>query len=418
MLDIQLIRENPVEIKKAIARKGANPDLVDEVLRIDKEKRRVQVEVEAFQTNLNRISKEVAREFGQKKLDLVKEASQVSSEIDKHKPRLEALETEFHLVMSQLPNVPLPDVIDGRSEKDNKVLYQKGTAPTFSFSVKDHVALAKELDLIDFDAAARSSGSRFAYIKGKLALLEFALMRFGLDEVMKKGFVPVIPPVLIGRHVVDAAGYLQQGEEEIYKTQDNLYLAGTAEQPLLALHANQVLQQERLPLRYVGLSSSFRREAGSYGKDVRGILRMHQFQKLEMFSFVAPENAEKEHEFIRQIEEDLMERLEIPYQVITICTGDLGFPAAKKWDIEAWMAGQSAYRETHSASNCTDFQARRMNVRYKSKNGTKYVATLNGTVFAERPLIAIMENNQLSDGSIRVPKVLVPYIGFEKITRL
>ncbi len=212
-----------------------------------------------------------------------------------------------------------------------------------------------------------------------------------------------------------SAGYLQQGEDEIYKTQDDLYLAGTAEQPLLALHANQILKLDELPLRYVGFSSCFRREAGSHGKDVKGMIRMHQFQKLEMFSFVKAEMAEKEHDLIRSIEEELMEKLDIPYRVINICAGDLGSSAAKKWDIEAWMAGQNEYRETHSCSNCTEFQSRRMNIRYRGDGGTKYVTTLNGTVFSERPLIAILENNQNKDGSIVIPKVLVPYCGFDVI---
>lgn len=415
MLDIQLMRDNPESVKNAIARKGANPELVDEALRIDKEKRRVQLEVEAFQTDLNRISNEVAREFGQKRLDLVKEATQLSSEIDKQKPRLDALETELHLVLSQIPNMPLVDVLDGKSDKDNTVAYAKGELPQFSFKPKDHVALGEALGIVNFEAARNASGSRFAYITGKLAILEFALMRFGLDEMVNKGFVPVIPPILLNRSVMDAAGYLLHGEDEIYKTQDDLYLAGTSEQSLLALHAGALLHKEQLPLRYVGYSSCFRREAGSHGKDVRGLLRMHQFQKLEMFSFVDPADAEREHAFILSIEEALMQKLEIPYQVKNICTGDLGFPAAKKWDINAWMAGQNEYRETHSASNCTDFQARRMNVRVKTESGTKFVATLNGTVFSERPLIAIMENNQQADGSILVPKVLVPYAGFDLI---
>ncbi len=415
MLDIELIRNQAEEVKAAVARKGANPELVDEAKRIDKEKRRVQTEVEAFQTNLNRISKAVPGEFGQKKLDLVTEASQISAEIDKHRPRLHALETELHLVMSQIPNMPLPDVLDGTSEKDNSVAREWGTKPHFDFAPKDHVALAKLHDLIDFEAAGKASGSRFAYLKGRLAILEFALMRFGLDAAIKKGFIPVIPPVMLKREVMDAAGYLQQAEEEIYKTQDDLYLAGTSEQALLALHAGEVLGADQLPLRYVGFSSCFRREAGSYGKDVKGMLRMHQFQKLEMFSFVAPEQAEAEHAMMLAFEEELMQALQIPYQVINICAGDLGFPAAKKWDINSWMAGQGQYRETHSTSNCTDFQARRLNVRMKDGKGSGFVSTLNGTIFSERPLVAIMENFQQKDGSITVPKVLIPYAGFEVI---
>jgi len=415
MIDIDLIRNNTDELKSAIARKGANPELVEDAKRLDKQKRSVQVEFEAFQARLNTISKEIAKEYGQKKLDLVTEASQIGAEIDKIKPRLETVEKEFNEVYLQIPNPPKPEVISGASDKDNKVLYEKGEKIIFDFPAKDHVDLARSLDLIDFDAAANASGSRFVYLKNQLAVLEFALMRFGLDEVMKKGFKPVIPPVLLKKEVMAAAGYLQQGEDEIYHTQDDLYLAGTAEQPLLALHANQIISADKLPLRYVGFSSCFRREAGSHGKDVRGMIRMHQFQKLEMFSFVKADMAASEHELIRSIEEELMQKLEIPYRVIDICAGDLGASAAKKWDVEAWMAGQGEYRETHSCSNCTEFQSRRMNIKYRDEAGTKLVTTLNGTVFAERPLIAILENNQQADGSIKVPKVLVPYCGFEII---
>ncbi len=415
MLDIQLIRDDPEMVKKAVSKKGANPELIDDARRLDKQKRQVQLEVEAFQANLNTASKEIAKQFGQKKLDLLKEAAQTSSEIDKLRPRLEKLEQELKDAMMQIPNLPDPEVINGKGESDNKVLNEKGERPHFSFTAKDHVALAKDHDLIDFEAAAKASGSRFAYLKRELAVLEFALMRFGLDEVIKKGFIPVIPPVMLNRAAMQAAGYMEQGEDEIYKTQDDLYLVGTAEQSLLALHAGATLKKEQLPLRYVGFSSAFRREAGSYGKDVRGILRMHQFQKLEMFSLVEPSEAKKELEFIRGIEEELMQKLNIPYRVIDICTGDLGFPAARKWDIEAWMAGQKTYRETHSASNCTDFQARRMNIRYKDHQGSHFVATLNGTVFSERPLVAILENNQRENGSIKIPRALVPYTGFDLI---
>jgi seryl-tRNA synthetase len=415
MIDIELIRNNTEDVKRRIARKGVNPESIDEVKRLDKQKRALQTECEAFQSRLNLLSKEISKEFGQKKLDLVTEASQVGAEVDKIKPRLEEMDADLRKAIMQLPNLPLDDVIDGASDKNNKTIYEKGDVKKLDFIPKDHIELAKLHDLIDFDAASAASGSRFVYLKNKLAILDFALMRFGLDEVVKKGFVPVLPPILLKKEVMEAAGYLQQGEDEIYHTQDDLYLAGTAEQPLLALHANQTINADKLPLRYVGYSSCFRREAGSYGKDVKGMIRMHQFQKLEMFSFVEPEKAEEEHLFIRQIEEELMQKLEIPYRVVDICVGDLGASAAKKWDIEAWMAGQNEYRETHSCSNCTEFQSRRMNIKYRSSAGTKFVATINGTVFSERPLIAILENNQNKDGSIVIPKVLVPYCGFDLI---
>ncbi len=416
MIDIQLIRDEEDLVKTGVVNKGGDVELVDDIKKLDKEKRRLQVEIEAFQANLNAISKEISKQFGQKKLDLIKEASQISAEIEKHRPKLLEMESDLDSLLKKVPNLPLSDVIKGGSDKDNKVWYKKGKLPEFSFTPKDHVDLAKQLDLIDFEAAARASGSRFAYLKGQLTILEISLMRYGMDFLISKGFVPIIPPVLMSGQVMEAAGYLINNEDEIYKTQDDLYLAGTSEQPLLALHAGQIIPEENLPLRYMGISSCFRREAGSYGKDVRGILRMHQFQKLEMFVFTTPDKAEEDHKHLLALAEELMEKLEIPYQVINICSGDLNFSAAKKWDIEAWMAGQGQYRETHSLSNCTDFQARSLNIRYKRTDGKiDYLATLNGTAFSERPLISILENNQQADGSILIPKVLVPYTGFKVI---
>ncbi|HVL91324.1 MAG TPA: serine--tRNA ligase, partial [Actinomycetota bacterium] len=275
--------------------------------------------------------------------------------------------------------------------------------------------IGETLDMIDVERGARTSGSRFAYIKGQLALLEFALVRYAMGTLVDKGFTPVVPPVLVRREAMEGTGFLPTDEAQIYKLpEDDLYLVGTSEVPLAALHQDEYLPVEALPLRYAGFSTCFRREAGTYGKDTRGIFRVHQFDKVEMFSFTTPEQSWEEHEFLLSVEEGILKELQIPYRVMNIAAGDLGQPAAKKYDVEAWMPGQAAYREVTSCSNCTDYQARRLNCRIKTESGPQFVHTLNGTAIAVgRMLIAIMENNQREDGSVHVPHVLVPYAGFE-----
>jgi seryl-tRNA synthetase len=277
------------------------------------------------------------------------------------------------------------------------------------------------LDIIDVKRAGKVSGARFGYLKGDLALMEFGLIQLAMDITRKEGFIPVVPPAMIKPEMMKAMGYVERGGDEIYYfDKDNLYLTGTSEQSVGPLHADEVFEEKDLPKKYVAFSTCFRREAGSYGKDTKGILRVHQFDKVEMFIFCKPDDSAKGHELILSMEEKLMQELEIPYRVIDICTGDLGDPAAKKYDIEAWMPGQNEYRETHSTSNCTDFQARRLNIRYKEtrnkKQETKLVHTLNGTAFAiGRTLIAIIENYQQKDGTIKVPKALQKYMGIKKI---
>jgi seryl-tRNA synthetase len=270
---------------------------------------------------------------------------------------------------------------------------------------------------LDIERGVKVAGSRSYYTKRELVLLEFALAQYAMEFLTKEKFVPMITPVLLNRKVMEGAGYIPQGEDEIYKTQDGTFLAGTSEQALAGYHMDDILLESALPLRYAGFSSCFRREAGSYGQDVRGVLRVHQFDKVEMFSYSKPEDSVKEHEFLISLEEKFMQSLEIPYQVINICAGDLGAPAAKKFDIEAWIPSEGKYRETHSCSNCTDFQARRLNIRYKAKDGKiEYLHTLNGTAFAvPRLLIAIMENFQEKDGSITIPEVLHKYLPFKSI---
>jgi seryl-tRNA synthetase len=419
MLDIEIIRTKPEEIKKAIARKGADPALIDEVILIDRNRRRVLSELERAQSELNKFSKDIAGLHGQQKIDAINQASISSAKVKELKPEADAAQKEYTEIMLQVPNPPLPDVVDGQSDKDNKVNRTVGKPKKFTFKIKDHVELGEDLDLIDIERAGKISGSRFYFLKNELVQLEFALVQYALDILVKEGFSPMIPPILLNRETMTGAGYLPAGEDEIYKNQDDLFLAGTSEQPLAGYHKDEILEKGVLPLRYAGFSSCFRREAGSHGKDVRGILRAHQFDKVEMFSFCGPKDSEKEHEFLVSLEEKIVSGLGLPYQIIDICAGDLGAPAAKKYDLETWMPGQDQYRETHSCSNCTDFQARRLNIRYRDKDGKVAVLhTLNGTAIAiGRMLIAIMENGQRKDGSIEIPKALHKYLPYKEIKK-
>lgn len=417
MLDIELIRKEPEFIKKAIARKGADPALIDEVVMIDRNRRRVLSELERAQSELNRHSKDIANIHGQQKIDAINDAGIWSAKVKELKPEADQAQSEFTEIMLQIPNPPLADVIDGASDKENKVNRTVGIPKKFSFKPLDHIELGESLDLIDIERAGKISGSRFYFLKNELVLLEFVLAQYAIEILMAEKFIPMITPVLLNRAAMTGAGYLPAGEEEIYKTQDDLFLAGTSEQPLAGYHTGEILDEKNLPLRYAGFSSCFRREAGSHGKDVRGILRAHQFDKVEMFSFCSPKDSVSEHEYLVSLEEKIVSGLGLPYQIVDICAGDLGTPAVKKYDLETWMPGQNQYRETHSCSNCTDFQARRLNIRYRDKEGKIATPhTLNGTAIAiGRMLIAIMENGQQKNGSIKIPEVLHKGLSFKII---
>lgn len=314
----------------------------------------------------------------------------------------------------KLRNQPLPEVPVGKDGAENIVLREVGEKPKFDFTPKDYLSLNKNLGWIDVKRAGKAVGSRFGYLLRNAVFLEFALIRLAFDILKKENFTPIIPPVFLKPGAMRGMGYLDHDKDEVYHLEkDNLYLIGTSEQAIGAMHMNEIFTERELPLRYAGFSSCFRREAGSYGKDTKGILRVHQFDKIEMFSFARPEDSKKEHKFLLSMEEKLMKALDIPYRVLQICTGDLGVQAANKYDIEAWMPGQNQYRETHSTSNDTDFQSRRLNIKYKKETTGKneYVHTLNGTAFAVgRMLIAIMENYQQKDGTIKIPKILEKYM--------
>ena len=429
MLDINFIRENPQKVKEACKNKNVDID-VDKVLDLDKQRREIIVEIEKLKAEQNRISKQsVKTGFPEDDDDytdfdnqpLLGQAKELKKKIKELEPSLNKIETELKNLLLQLPNIPFNDVPVGKDDSENVVLKKVGR-PSFRFKIskpKDYMELAEKLDLIDTERAAKVSGSRFGYIKRELALLGFALIQFGLDIVQKYRFIPIMPPVMLKEQMARGTGYFEAADknEAYYLPEDKLYLAGTSEQSLVAMHADEILNEKDLPLRYTAFSTCFRREAGSYGKDTRGILRVHQFDKLEMVTFSKPEESKKEHQLILSIEEKLMKLLKLPYQVVNICTGDLGRPAAAKYDIECWLPSEKRYRETHSNSNCTDFQARRLNIRYRDKSGKiKFVHTLNGTALAiGRILIMIMENYQKKDGSIEVPKVLQKYCGFKVI---
>jgi seryl-tRNA synthetase len=427
MIDVQLLRKEPDKVKQGIAAKNADPALVDKFLALDEEWRKATAEADALRAEQKKLAEARDIEGGKKKKEEVRAVE----------TRIAAAEAERLAAWRLIPNPPLPDVPVGKSDADNTVAREVGEKPQLQ-SPKDYLALAEPLGLIDMERAAKVSGSRFGYVMGDAALLELALVQLAirtvtdrnvLADIMKKNnlsvsdapFVPVIPPVLISKDSMGAMGYLDRGADEIYHLPaDDMYLVGTSEQSIGPMHEDEVFDAKDLPKRYLGFSTCFRREAGSYGKDTKGILRVHQFDKAEMFSFVAPESSGDEHKLLLGIEEHLMQALKLPYHVLDICSADLGDPAAKKWDIEAWMPGQNGgkgeYRETHSTSNCTDYQARRLNIKYRATSGTEFVHTLNGTAFAiGRTLIAIMENYQTEDGKIRVPEVLQAYVGKDLI---
>lgn len=406
MLDIKFIRENPEKVKKACADKNILVD-VDKFLELDKTARALQLEIENLRAEKNKLG----REDQEKGREL--------------KEKLKGLEAEFEIsdkertaMHRKMPNIAFEDVPVGKDDSQNVVLRQVGKLPKFDFTPKEHFQLGEELDIIDLERAAKMAGSRFYFLKNEAAMLEMALMNYVFTLLVKKGFTPVIPPVMIKPAESEAMGYIENhpDEEAYYLERDELYLTATSEQSLGAMHAKETLDLAK-PKKYVAFSTCFRRESGSYGKDTKGIFRVHQFDKMEMFIFCKPEDSEKYHKELLVIEEELMKALAIPYQVLNICTGDLGKPAARKYDIEAWMPGQNRYRETHSTSNCTDYQARGLEIRYKEKdNSHHFVHTLNGTAFAlGRIIVAILENGQQKDGSVKIPKVLHKYTGFKVI---
>lgn len=407
MLSIDFIRQNKEKVLKGAADKGIKID-IDKLLNLDENRRKILTEIQAVEAQRNKLTKEEGLKLGK----------ELKEKLSKLKNELSSVENEYNQMMYQIPNMPAADVKVGKDESENETIKKYGQPTRFDFTPKDHLELGEKLDIIDVMRAAKVSGPRFAYFKGAAVLLELALARFAFDTLIKEGFIPVIPPVLIKEDVMSGLGYMENGGDEdmFHLRDDDLVLVGTAEHSLVPMHKGEILQKKDLPLRYVGYSSSFRREAGSYGKDTRGILRVHEFNKVEMVSFVAAENSDSEHEYLLSLEEKFFQALEIPYKIVKMCTGDLGFPASRKYDIEAWLPGQNKYREATSVSTVGEFQSRRLNIKYQDGSERKYVHILNGTACAmSRTPIAIMENYQQKNGSIIIPKVLQSYLGFDKI---
>jgi len=420
MIDTKFITENPEKIKEGARKKHVKIEL-EKILELDKKRKDILQQIEELRAKQNKVSKEIPK--AENKEELLKEMGEVKEEIKALEPKLEEIEKELTPLILQVPNPTLDSVPEGKDEKDNQIIKTHGEKPIFDFTPKDHIELGKDLDIIDIERGVRTSGARFYYLKNEAALLEFALIQFVMHKLTKKGFSPVIPPVLVKEEAMYATGFFPADRNEIYKVnpgEDDLYLVGTSEVPLTMLHYNEILKKEEMPIRYCGFSTCFRREAGSYGKDTTGIIRVHQFDKIEMFSFCTPEEAENEHELIRETEEEIMQELGLHYQVINICGGDLGTPAAKKYDVEAWIPTQGKFRELTSCSNCTNFQATRSKIRYINDDGKKEtVNTLNGTAVAiGRTLVAILENHQNKDGTVNIPEILKPFMGgIEKIEK-
>lgn len=412
MLDLKLIRSEPERIKAALARRGA-ADQIDELLSLDERRRQLLPQIESSRSERKQESEKIGalKKAGEDATAQMEAVRELKSRLEEMEAELETIEGRLNEVSATLPNLPDPSSPDGFTDDDAELVREVGEIPDFGFEPKDHVELAG--DGIELEAAARVSGARFAYLKGDLVMLEFALVRWALEKLRAEGHEPVVPPILVREEALFGTGFLPGDRDQIYELEkDELYLAGTSEVPLAGLHADQILEADDLPLRYAGFSSCFRREAGAAGRDTHGIFRVHQFDKVEMFSFVKPEEAVTEHERILAIEESVLSDLGLPYRVVNVAAGDLGGSAAKKYDCEAWIPSQNRYRELTSCSNTTDFQARRIGCRFRPEPGAppEFANTLNGTAVAVgRTIIALLENHQQEDGTVLIPEVLVAY---------
>jgi seryl-tRNA synthetase len=420
VLDLKAIRSEPERVKAALARRGA-ADQVDELLTLDARRRELLPEVENAQSERKTLSKQIGerKQAGEDAEELMATVQALKERAESAREELEQVEAKLAELAPTLPNIPDPDAPEGMTEEDATVIREVGERPRFDFEPRDHLEIGTELGLIEMEKAAELSGSRFAYLKGDLVLLELALVRFAIDTARGEGHEPVVPPVLVREEALEGTGFLPGDRDQIYEIpKDELFLTGTSEVGLAGLHAGEIIDGAELPLRYCAFSTCFRREAGAAGRDTRGIFRVHQFDKVEMFSFVEPAGSKDEHERLLAIEERILGELEIPYRVVNVAVGDLGAPAAKKYDCEAWIPSQGRFRELTSCSNTTDYQARRLGARYRSEEGAapQILHTLNGTACAVgRTIIALIENRQESDGGFTLPKTLHRYGAPERI---
>jgi len=417
MIDIKVLRESPDLVRASQSARGEDVTLVDRVIAADEIRRSAIVEFEALKAEQNSLSKSVGAAKGDEKAALLEKAKALSDAVKAAEGKKNTTEAEYKNIAMSLSNI-VDKAAPVGGEADFKVLEEVGRPREFNFTPKDHVELGKILGAIDVERAAKVSGARFYYLTGVGALLELALVNYAITSASKAGFIPVIPPVLVKPAAMEGTGFLGQAAENVFHLKDeDFYLVGTSEVALAALHMDEILDAKTLPIRYAGYSPCFRKEAGSYGKDTRGIIRVHQFDKVEMFSYCAIQDAEAEHQRLLNWEKDFLNAMEIPYRVIDVATGDLGSSANRKFDCEAWIPTQNAYREVTSTSNCSDFQARRLNIRIKTESATTPVATLNGTLVAiPRMIVAILENHQQSDGSVVIPKALQGLLGMERFT--
>jgi len=417
MLDIKAIRENPEDFKRRLARKGVEGSVIDELLTVDEARRAAISNAEALKAEQNEASKKIPQLQGDEKQALLDEMKALSDKKKDLEQKREEAEEKFKSILESLPNPPHDEAPDGKSDEENVVIKTWGEKPAFDFEPKEHWELGEALNILDLERGAKVSGARFYYLRNQLAVLQQALIFWAFTEVSKKGYSATIPPFMTRSEAIYGTGYLEKDENYIVNPgEDDLYLIGTSEVPMMSYHAGDILEEKDLPLKFAAYSPCFRREAGSYGKDMKGILRVHQFEKVEMVILALPEQAAGLHEEIRNIEEELLQKLEIPYQVVDVCCGDLGNSAAKKYDLEAWIPGQGKYREMTSTSICGDWQTRRLNIRIRREDGSlEYAYALNGTAVSSRPLIAILENFQQEDGSVLIPEVLQPLCGFDRI---
>lgn len=419
MLDIKAIRQNPEEFKTTLARKGISPSKIDDLLTADIRRRGLIQKIESRKQEQNEASKKIPQLSGDEKSQILSRMSHIAKERKGYEDECTKLEIKTNEILSSLPNPPHPDAPDGKSDEENVVVKTWGEKPNFNFEPKEHWELAENLNILDTERSAKVSGSRFYYMRNQLAILQRALIFWAFTTVAKKGFSATIPPFMTRADAIKGTGFFDKDENyAVNPGEDDLFLIGTSEVPMTSFYADEILEEADLPAKFVSYSPCFRREAGSYGKDTRGIFRVHQFEKVEMVIFCAPEDSPKMHEQIREIEEELLQALEIPYRVVNVCCGDLGNSAAKKYDLEAWLPGQGQFREMTSTSICTDFQTRRLKIRVRRKDGEiVHAHTLNGTAVSSRPLVAILENMQQEDGTILIPKVLQDLCGFDRIEK-
>ena len=415
MLDPAILKDNIEVLKSNISRRNIKID-VNQLISLNEERKSLRFDAEQKRSQQKELGKQIAIADQSEKEELLSKATELSNEVKLLFEQVDKKDEEFLNLWVKIPNLISDTSPDGKSDKDNLEIKKVGNVKDMP-SPKDHLEIASKLNLIDVEKASEVSGSRFAYLFGDLVKIEFNLVSWALNKLSEKGFIPTVPPVLVRENALYGTGFFPDDAEQVYEVpNDDLYLVGTSEVPLAALHSNEIINMEELPLRYAGFSTCFRREAGTYGKDTTGIFRVHQFDKVEMFSFCNPQKSEEEHEFILSVEEELLQSLEIPYRVVDVCAGDLGASAAKKFDIEAWIPSQKTYREVTSCSNTTSFQARRLNIRSKSEGDTSVLHTLNGTAIAVgRILIALIENNQTEDGKVEFSDKVAEIIGVKNL---